>query len=294
MRGLEGLSSLRELDAFYVSGSEDGGEVSNLEDLKNLNHIQRSLEIGWLRNVTDPEDGKKAELKSKEHLVDLTLEFSRTTSSNRITIRDDEVLEALEPPPILETLRIEHYQGIREFPSCIMSLTKLKVVTLWSCHKIENLPPFGKLPSLEFLNVFFMDEVIKVGHELLGLQIDDRDNAKTRKESKGEMVSPSNIIAFPKLKRLYFGGMENWEEWDDGSWTRGNEDKTNMSIMPCLRSLGIFDCPKLKALPDYLYQSTTLEELQINSSPILAKHFQERTGKGWPNISHTPNIRIIN
>ncbi|CAK7354258.1 unnamed protein product [Dovyalis caffra] len=78
-----------------------------------------------------------------------------------------------------------------------MSLTKLKKVKHRSCHKIENLPPFGKLPSLEFLDVSYMDEVIKVGHELLGLQIDDRDNAKTRKESKGEMASPSNIIAFP-------------------------------------------------------------------------------------------------
>ncbi|CAK7354260.1 unnamed protein product [Dovyalis caffra] len=60
MRGLEGLSSLRELDAFYVSSSEDGGEVSNLGDLKNLNHLQGYLRIGWLGNVTDPEDAKKA------------------------------------------------------------------------------------------------------------------------------------------------------------------------------------------------------------------------------------------
>jgi len=46
MRGVEGLSSLRELDEFHVSGS---GEESNIGDLKNLNHLPESLMIRWLR-----------------------------------------------------------------------------------------------------------------------------------------------------------------------------------------------------------------------------------------------------
>jgi hypothetical protein len=87
--------------------------------------------------------------------------------------------------------------------------------------------------------------------------------------------------------------MEEWEEWEGGEG--GNEDKTNISIstiiMPSLRSLTIWGCPKLKALPDYVLQSTTLEQLEIYESPILEEEF-EAGGKGWPNASHTPNITI--
>ncbi|KAJ6354884.1 hypothetical protein OIU77_005476 [Salix suchowensis] len=100
----------------------------------------------------------------------------------------------------------------------------------------------------------------------------------------GEMTPSNTIIAFPRLKALCFWGLRNWEEWEGEG--RRNEDKT---IMPSLRSLHIHSCPKLKALPDYIYQSTTLEKLRIVSSPILEEQFKEG-GKGWPNTSHTPNI----
>ncbi|KAJ6856127.1 disease resistance protein RGA3 [Populus alba x Populus x berolinensis] len=189
-RGVEGLSSLRQLDVFHVSGS---GEESNIGDLRNLNHLQGSLRMRWLGDVKDPDEVKKAELHNKKHLTHLEL-----------------------------------------------------------CEEGE-----------------------------------DSDI------STGEMTSSSSsntIIAFPKLKNLSFGYMEEWEEWEGGEG--GNEDKTNISIstiMPSLRSLEIRHCPKLKALPDYVLQSTTLEKLEIKWSPIIEEQFKAG-GKGWPNASHTPNI----
>jgi hypothetical protein len=106
------------------------------------------------------------------------------------------------------------------------------------------------------------------------------------REFLGEMPSSSsNIInTFPKLKSLSFWFMGNWEEWEGG-----NKDKTNI-WMPSLRSLKIIYCPKLKALPDYVLQSTTLEQLAIDDSPILEEQYLKPGGKGWPNASHTPNI----
>jgi hypothetical protein len=282
MRGVEGLSSLRELDVFNVSGS---GEVSNIGDLRNLNHLQGSLMIRWLGDVKDPDEVKKAELKSKKHLTHLGLFFQSRTDREKII--DDEVLEALEPPPNLESLEIGGYKGvIPVFPSCI---NKLRVVVLSDWGKIENLPPLGKLPSLEELSVGGMECVGRVGREFLGLGVDSDI-------SIGEMTSSSSntIIAFPKLKSLFFYWMPQWEEWEGGEG--GNEDKTNISIstiiMPSLRSLLIWNCPKLKALPDYVLQSTTLEELTITYSPIIEAQLDEG-GKGWPNASHTLNITII-
>jgi hypothetical protein len=260
MRGVEGLSSLRELDEFPVSGSD---KESNIGDLRNLNHLQGSIRIRWLRDVKDPDEVKKAELKRKKHLTRLDLWFE-SRKDMRI-IRDDEILEALEPPPNLESLMICDYQGIIPvFPSCI---NKLRVVVLRNWGKIENLPPLGKLPSLEELSVGGMECVGRVGREFLGLGVDSEI-------SIGEMTSSSSntIIAFPKLKSLTFWDMGKWEEWEGGEggrWRRGNEDKTNIcisTIMPSLRSLTISGCPKLKALPDYVLQSTTLEELRIGGN----------------------------
>uniref|UniRef100_A0A6N2KSD0 AAA+ ATPase domain-containing protein n=1 Tax=Salix viminalis TaxID=40686 RepID=A0A6N2KSD0_SALVM len=269
MRGFEGLGCLRELDEFHVSGS---GEGSNIGGLKNLNHLQGSLRIKWLGDVKDPDEVKKAELKSKKNLTRLELGFGSRTE--RRIIRDDEILEALEPPPNIDWL------GIR------ITKESSKVVILVNWGKIENLPPLGKLPFLEELNVGWMESVRKVGREFLGMEAAADDDSDI---SIGEMTpSPSNtIIAFPRLKSLDFTWLENWEEWEGEG--RRNEDKT---IMPSLRSLCIYGCPKLKALPDYIYQSTTLEKLQIIDSPILEEQFKEG-GKGWPNTSHTPNITFI-
>jgi hypothetical protein len=280
IRGFEGLSSLRELDEFHVSGS---GEVSNIGDLRNLNHLQGSLRIRWLGDVKNSDEAKKAGLKSKKHLTHLGLIFESRT--NREKINDDEVLEALEPmtPPNLESLVIHDYQGI--IPLFSSWINKLRVIELRNWGKIENLPPLGKLPSLEELTVWGMECVGRVGHEFLGLGVDSDI-------SIGEMTSSSSntIIAFPKLKSLTFWYMDEWEEWEGGEG--GNEDKTNISIstiMPSLRFLEIWKCPKLKALPDYVLQSTTLEQLEIYKSPILEEEFKAG-GKGWPNASHTPNI----
>jgi len=284
MRGVKGLTSLRELDDFHVSGSD---KESNIGDLRNLNHLQGSLMISWLGDVKDPDEVKKAELNSKKHLAHLGLNFQSRT--DREKIHDDEVLEALEPPPNIYSLGIGYYQGVillRVFPGWI---NKLRAVELRDWGKIENLPPLGKLPSLEKLTIAGVECVGRVGREFLGLGVDSDI-------SIGEMTSSSSntIIAFPKLKNLSFWWMTNWEEWEGGEG--GNEDKTNISIstiiIPSLRSLQIIRCPKLKALPDYVLQSTTLEQLTITRSPILEEEFKAG-GKGWPNASHTPNITII-
>ncbi|KAF9660614.1 hypothetical protein SADUNF_SadunfUnG0007700 [Salix dunnii] len=274
MRGFEGLGwCLRELDEFHVSGS---GEGSNIGGLKNLNHLQGTLKIKWLGDVKDPDEVKKAELKSKKNLTQLRLLFG--SRRERRVIRDDEILEALEPPPNIDSLWIFNYQGIIQvLPSWI---NKLRVVHLRNWGKIENLPSLGKLPFLEELYAGWMESVRKVGSEFLGM------DAAAGDISIGEMrASPSNtIIAFPRLKTLSFWDMREWEEWEGEG--RRNEDKT---IMPSLLSLRILGCPKLKALPDYIFQSTTLEKLRIYQCPILEEQLKEG-GKGWPNTSHTPDI----
>ncbi|XP_031248363.1 putative disease resistance protein RGA3 [Pistacia vera] len=125
-----------------------------------------------------------------------------------------------------------------------MSLTKLRRLNLWACVNCEHLPPLGKLSSLEILWIDEMKSVKRVGNEFLGIE-------------NVAMSSSSSIIAFPKLKFLYFSGMEEWEEWNYGSTKRGDKDIT---VMPSLQTLELHDCPKLKSLPNHLHQMTMLKK----------------------------------
>ncbi|GLT87458.1 hypothetical protein SLE2022_055400 [Rubroshorea leprosula] len=122
---------------------------------------------------------------------------------------------------------------------------------------MEHLPPLGKLSSLESLEVSSNGVVKKVGVEFLGIET-------------SLSPSSSSVFAFPNLKSLTFERMGAWEEWDYES--RGEEDIT---IMPRLSSLSIHYCPKLKMLPDYILQSTTLQELKIFNCSIISKRCKE-------------------
>ena len=62
--------------------------------------------------------------------------------------------------------------------------------------------------------------------------------------------------------------------------------------MPCVCSLKIWSCPKLKTLPDYLLQSTTLEKLYITGCPILRRHYRVEEAENWVKDSSIPKIRI--
>nr|POE46610.1 putative disease resistance protein rga3 [Quercus suber] len=62
--------------------------------------------------------------------------------------------------------------------------------------------------------------------------------------------------------------------------------------MPRLQHLSIWNCRKLKSLPNFL-RTTPLQHLEIQSCQILKERCERGTGEEWPKISHIPNI-IIN
>ncbi|KDO39013.1 hypothetical protein CISIN_1g035555mg [Citrus sinensis] len=155
----------------------------------------------------------------------------------------------------------------------IMSLTNLRYLSLSLFKNCEQLLPLGKLQSLEYLQIGGMHGVKRVGNEFLGVESD---------------TNGSSVIAFPKLRELKFSYMEELEEWDFGTATKGE-----IIIMPRLSCLIIFGCFKLKALPDLLLQKTTLQKLHIwGGCPIFRERYREETGEDWPKIRHIPNIEI--
>ncbi|GLT28408.1 hypothetical protein SLA2020_033470 [Shorea laevis] len=97
-------------------------------------------------------------------------------------------------------------------------------------------------------------------------------------------TSSSSVVAFPNFKILEFRSMKEWEEWEE--WDFGSKGE----IMPCLSSLTIDYCPKLKKLPNYILRNTTLQELTISRSDVLISNLLKEDCK--PHISCISNMDV--
>jgi len=168
-----------------------------------------------------------------------------------------------------------------DFPNWMMTLTRLQELTLDYYVNLKVLPPLGRLPNLESL-------------ELRGLKVRRLDVGFIGIKSVNEREI-ARVTAFPKLKKLWVLNLKEVEEWD-GIERRsvGEEDAntTSISIMPQLRQLTIRNCPLLRALPDYVLASP-LQEMVISICPILRKRYgKEEMGENWQKICHIPYISI--
>ncbi|KAJ6892244.1 disease resistance protein RGA3 isoform X6 [Populus alba x Populus x berolinensis] len=276
-KGIERITCLQTLDVFAVcGGGENESKAANLRELKNLNHIGGRLEIQNLGGVKESSDAAEAQLKNKKRLLRLELDFF-------IDLQNGILIEALRPPSDLEDLTIDGYEGL-ELPNWMMTLTRLQVLTLRHCSNLEFLPPLGRLPNLESLEVSSW-KVRRLDAGFLGIEKDE--NASI---NEGEIA---RVTAFPKLKRLSMKGLGQVEEWEGIERRVGEEDANTtsiISIMPQLRELMIDTCPLLRALPDFVL-AAPLQKLIVSGCRNLRKRYgKEEMGGDWQKISHIPKI----
>ncbi|KAJ6748166.1 LEUCINE RICH REPEAT CONTAINING PROTEIN, partial [Salix purpurea] len=253
-KGIERLTCLRTLDCFIVcGGGENESKAAKLRELKNLDHIGGRLEIRNLQGG-GKEDAAEAQLKNKKRLLCLELNFDSDSDG-------DVLIEVLRPPSDLEKLTIDNYGGI-VLPNWMMALTRLQYLYLSGCGNLEVLPPLGRLPNLERLELFMMG-VRRLDAGFLG--IEEVENANNINE--GEI---SRVTVFPKLKTLEISFLFQLEEWDGIERRVGEEDATTTSIfiMPQLQYLMVLNCPLLRALPDYVL-AAPLQLLGITGCPNL-------------------------
>ncbi|KAK9214444.1 hypothetical protein WN944_006436 [Citrus x changshan-huyou] len=286
--GISKLTSLRTLEKFVVAGGVGDSSRCSLKSLKNL-QLLRECGIEGLSNVSHIDDAERLELDNKKNLLRFRLVFGEVVGGEgeerrRKNEKDEQLLEALQPPLNVRELDILVYGG-NIFPQWLTSLTNLRNLHLRGCLNCEHLPPLGKLP-LEKLELCSLESVKRVGNEFLGIE-------ESSEDSPSSSSSSSLVIAFPKLKSLEITDMNALEEWDYRI-TR----KENISIMPCLSVLRVFLCPKLKALPDYLLQTTTLQKLRIlqcpsmEELPILEDHiFPPRLSS--LRIEYCPKLKVL-
>ncbi|KAL5751903.1 hypothetical protein ACOSQ2_022410 [Xanthoceras sorbifolium] len=221
---MDKLSNLRTLSRFVVGKSIGSG----LGKLKSLPHLQRSLELSKLENLTNAKDAREADLISKRSITQLLLEWtgSRTDDSQKIKLQMD-VLDMLRPHQSLKKLTIRGYGGTR-FPTWIgnFSFSNLVDLSFDNCQNCTLLPSVGQLPLLKKLGISRMATIKSVGPEFCG------DGLST---------------PFPSLETLCFADLQEWEFW------MPHGSSQNIDGFPLLQELSIFGCSKLqKSLPEHL------------------------------------------
>jgi Leucine-rich repeat (LRR) protein len=255
-RGLGLLTNLQTLSKFVVHKDPLSQHSSGLKELKGLNNLRGELVIKNMRHGKDgASEWKEANLKAKQHLHGLSLQWSTEGGVNAsdVNVDDEVLLEVLQPHPNLKTLRLLNNWGSR-LPSWLFSHTNLVSLQLIYCKKCQYLPPLSQLPSLEDLQLHGMNGMDYI--------FDSGDN------------NEFSSSFFPSLKSIdlsfcyYLKGW--WRRRDssvevdsDSDNSIENTENPLLPSFPCLLKLRIEDCP-ISSMPTFPH----LEELSLDATSL--------------------------
>uniref|UniRef100_J3NA65 Uncharacterized protein n=1 Tax=Oryza brachyantha TaxID=4533 RepID=J3NA65_ORYBR len=312
------LKFLNDLRGFPIGGGNDNTKLQDGWNLKELAHLSQLLRFNLTRleRATSCDSTESLLLTEKEHLKVLTLGCSEPTDeaySKEDVINVEKIFEQLKPPCNLEDLRIWKFFGCR-LPTWLGTthLSSVKFLQLIDCKSCAHLPSIGHLPNLEYLRIDGATAITKIGPEFVGYRVGNLESTEA--------------LAFPKLETLLFNNMPNWEEWcfveevekADAVVKEGGEDGTTASkpkgeetlppwssswLLPCLKTLELKNCPKLRSLPRELgQQATNLKELLITEATCLktVEDLRFLSGyllvgdcEGLERVSNLPQVREL-
>ncbi|KAB2607318.1 disease resistance RPP13-like protein 1 [Pyrus ussuriensis x Pyrus communis] len=237
------LKNLQSLPNFVVSGESD---QSGIREIGPLSQLRGKLCLSRLENVTDVEDARRANLKCKERLDSLVLEWSHSSDTGET---ESAVLDMLQPHTKIKELTIKSYAG-KEFSSWVGGsfFSNMVLVRLEECNNCLSLPPLGQLPQLKELYIRGMNAVESVGAEFYG----------------------ECVLAFPLLEILEFVDMQHWKVWLPFQLDHGS------GVFPCLKRLSIEKCSKLEGkLPENLDLLAKLEIVECEELVVSIANYKQ-------------------
>ncbi|KAK9016435.1 hypothetical protein V6N11_078935 [Hibiscus sabdariffa] len=220
-RGIGKLTSLQTLSMFVVDkhGSH-GTAAADLSELSRLNRLRGAdnKNLGFVRNAK--EEFRAANLKEKQHLQSLDLEWGDAEEDK------EKSLEDLQSHPNLKLFWVKGWRGDAKFPSWLSLLTNLTDIDITGPSKFKHLTSFAQLPHLEKLWIFmltkleYMDDNFPIGGHgeqesffpsLTSLTLKNCPNMKSwwkkpvdndKDGDKDTTVIRASTMAFPRLKSL--------------------------------------------------------------------------------------------
>nr|AAD27815.1 disease resistance protein I2 [Solanum lycopersicum] len=229
------LSRLKSLQVlvgpkFFVDGWR-------MEDLGEAQNLHGSLSVVKLENVVDRREAVKAKMREKNHVEQLSLEWSESSIADNSQTESD-ILDELCPHKNIKKVEISGYRGTN-FPNWVADPLFLKLVnlSLRNCKDCYSLPALGQLPCLKFLSVKGMHGIRVVTEEFYG-----------RLSSKKP---------FNSLEKLEFEDMTEWKQWH----------ALGIGEFPTLENLSIKNCPELSL--EIPIQFSSLKRLEVSDCPVV-------------------------
>ncbi|XP_056175000.1 putative disease resistance protein At3g14460 isoform X2 [Syzygium oleosum] len=205
-------------------------------------------------------------------------------------------LEVEDFPPLpmsISSLKLFMCPKIKSLPNEWHRLTSLRFLFIVNCENIKSFPKGDLPPDLRSFFLWGCENLKQPMREwglhmltsLEILRIDGRsmggEGEKVRFPSEENEEDAWSLLFPSSLTKLAIGRMKNVERLSSGLRNR----------LSSLRSLEIYDCPKLRYLPeDGLPPS--LQELWINGCEILKDRCSNLGGDYWPLIQDIPLVDI--
>ncbi|XP_068343838.1 putative disease resistance protein RGA3 [Pyrus communis] len=252
--GMRRLTDLQTLSSFTLDKASSHG----IDELGGLNQLKGKLILRSLGCVRDKKEAQKANLEGKANIqrLELCWGFSRARNAN---LHDRDILEGLQPPPKLESLKILNFKGTK-FASWMtgdLLPFNLTEVELYNCTDCEEVPTLGHLPNLRSVVFDGMDKIKCVGVEFYGYNYVKNDGVATTSRRRNQT---SRVAVFPALKSLRIENCPTLSEW---------KEPVVQVVFPCLEELTLRSCMELRNAPT---QFPSLRELEIlavdNTLPI--------------------------
>ncbi|XP_060174809.1 disease resistance protein RPP13-like [Lycium barbarum] len=219
-------------------------ETANLVNLRHLEvlyteplqHINKLTSLQVLRRIC-PDQWRDVNPVDLVNLRELSMD----------TVEESYSLNNISSLKSLSTLELwcfgdESFPALEFFSSC-QKLQKLRLV-----GRIEKLPPF---PNSITMMILDDSQLMEDPMPILGMLSKLRD-LKLVGAYEGKEITCSES-SFSQLEILRLDTLPNLERWDLGT-----------SAMPLIKGLGIYDCPKLKEIPERMKGVEKLERCRYS------------------------------
>ncbi|KAL8238458.1 hypothetical protein R6Q59_015025 [Mikania micrantha] len=230
-----------------------------------INTSMPMLEVVFIADGTD--------LKSQ--LIQL---FSNSIHLTSISIFNCPSIESFPEIqlPNLTSLTIRGCKTLKSFPDLqLMNLTLLTNLHIVDCQSIDvaSYPGGNWPPNLVSLEIGGLKKPISEW----GSQNFPTSLVHLTLCNEPHVINFSQLshLLPSSLERLAICGFDKLESLSVG-----------LQHLTSLRHLQIWNCPKLKDLPETLLSS--LLELRIDECPILTRRYHKRGSRYWPLVSHIP------
>jgi len=286
--GLGQLTALQTLTQFVVGKYGTSPDLSaRLRELNGLNDLRGELKISKLEKLkVSATESREANLKGKENLEVLRLEWTRGVNDDRVIDEDEALLETFQPHSNLKEFHIYGYRA-GKFPSWMvlnlsLLLPNLQEIIIWRCYRCLELPMFSQLPMLKVLKLEEVTALEYIENSSSGSSSLFSVRGNLSKRGKREEKS---ALFFPSLQELRLFDLRNFKGWWREEVSVVNNDEA--TVETTTETAGI-SLPSVAACEEK--QQPLQQQLVLPSFPCLSK----LTIGHCPNLSNLPLHPFLN